>query len=112
MRTSRRLVARFSAASRATRSSLTTIRESPADGTSYNPMISTGTEGPAFLSLFAFIVDERADFAERSACDDDVADAQRSILHEHGRNRTASPMERGFDYDARCAAITVGFEIA
>ena len=50
MRTSRRRVARFSAVSRATRSSLTTISVSPAEGTSCKPMTSTGIEGPAFLT--------------------------------------------------------------
>ena len=50
MRTSRRRVARFSAVSRATRSSLTTLSVSPAAGTSERPMTSTGIEGPAFLT--------------------------------------------------------------
>ncbi len=49
MRTSRRLVERLAAASRADFSSETTIIVSPADGTSLSPMISTGTEGPAFF---------------------------------------------------------------
>ncbi len=50
MRTSRRRVLRFSAVSRATRSSLTTIIVSPAAGTSCKPITSTGIEGPAFLT--------------------------------------------------------------
>ncbi len=49
MRTSRRLVERLAAASRAVFSSETTVMVSPAEGTSLRPMISTGTEGPAFF---------------------------------------------------------------
>ena len=65
-----------------------------------------------FLDLFALVVDQRANLAERAADDDDVADAQRAVLHEHGRDRAAAAVERRFDDDAGCAAILVGFEIA
>ena len=42
---------RCSASSRAMRSSSTAANSSPDSGTSASPMISTGTEGPAFLTV-------------------------------------------------------------
>ena len=111
MRTSRRLIVRFAAASRAARSSETTMSVSPAAGTSESPMISTGNRRPGFLDLFALVVGERTDLAVRRADDDDVADAQRAVLHEHGCDRTAPAIERRFDDDAGCAALLVRLEL-
>jgi hypothetical protein len=68
--------------------------------------------GPGLLHLLALVVDERADLAVRAAHDDDVADAQRAVLHEHGRDRAAALIERRFDDDALRAALLVGFEVA
>ena len=75
-------------------------------------MISTGNRGAGLLDLFALVVDERAHFTERSADHDDVADAQRAVLHEHGRDGAAAAVERRFDHDAGRAAVLVGLEIA
>ncbi len=55
-------------------------------------MTSTGNRGTGLLDLFALVVDERAHFSERSAGDDDVADAKRAVLHQNGRDGTAAAM--------------------
>jgi hypothetical protein len=52
-----------------------------------------GNRGASLLDLFALVVDERAHLAKRTADDDDVADAQRAVLHQHRRDGTASPRE-------------------
>ena len=68
--------------------------------------------GSGFLDLFALVVDERADLTVRPADHDDVADAQRAVLHEHGRDGAAAAVERRFDDDAGRAALLVGLEFA
>ena len=62
--------------------------------------------------MLALVVDERTDLAVTRADDDDVADAQRAVLDEDGRNRSASAIERRFDDDTGRAAILVRLEIA
>ena len=61
--------------------------------------------------MFALVVEQRADFAERRPDDDDIADAQRAGLHQHGRDGTAAAVERGLDHDAARAAVRVGLEL-
>ncbi len=67
--------------------------------------------GAGLLHLLAAIVEQRTDLAVRAADDDDVADAQRAVLHEHGRDRAASAIERRFDDDGGRATILVRLEI-
>ena len=61
-----------------------------------------------FLDLLALVVDERAHFTKGAPSDDDIANAQRAVLHEHRRNRTAPAMQRRLDDDAARAPVLVG----
>ncbi len=66
-----------------------------------------GNRGTGLLDLFALVVDQRAHFSERSAGDDDVADAQRAVLHQHRGDRAAAAVQRRFDHDAARAPVLV-----
>ena len=105
--------ARFAAASRATRSSQTTISVSPADGTSESPMTSTGIDGPAFLHLLALVVD-RARGPSRTSPPTTTMSPTRSVPFCTSTVATAprAAIERRFDDDAGRAAIAVGLEFA
>ena len=85
---------------------------SPGGGRPPRPSTSTGVDGPAALQRAAAVVDERADLADDRAGDDRVADVERAILHEHGRDRTAAAIELGFEHGARGGALRVGLEVA
>ena len=74
-------------------------------------MISTGMDGPAFLTCLPLSSMSARIFPYAAADDDDVADAQRSVLNEHGRDRAAAAVERRFDDDARRATVLVGLEL-
>ena len=80
--------------------SATTWKLSPACGTPCSPSTSTGVAGPASVIGFAAIVEHRAHLAEDLADDERIVDAQRSLLDQHGRDRTASAIEFGFEHDA------------
>ena len=53
-----------------------------------------------FAHLLAAIVIHGANLAEYLAADEEVADAQRAVLHQHRRHRTASAIELGFEHRA------------
>ena len=59
------------------------------------------------LHLPSAIVDERAHLADDGAGDERVADVQRAVLHEDGRDRTAAAVELGFEHRARGVALRV-----
>ena len=61
--------------------------------------------------VLALIGDQRADAAHFGAGHDDVADAQRSALHQHGRDRTAAAVELGFDHGAFGGTLRIGLEV-
>ena len=64
-----------------------------------------------FVDGLALIGDQRADAAHLGAGDHDVADAQRSALHQHGRDRTAAAVELGFDHGAFGGTRRIGLEV-
>ena len=59
----------------------------------------------------AELVDEGAHASPCLAGDDDVADAQRAALHEHGADRTAAALELGLDDDAFGGAVGAGLQV-
>ena len=63
------------------------------------------------LHRLAGVADERAHAAPFGAGNDDVADAQRAALHEHGGHRAAAAVELGLDDGAFGGAIGIGLEI-
>ena len=83
--------------------SVTTWKLSPTSGSASRPITSTGGGRLGFAHLLAEMVVHRANFAEHLAADEEVADPQRSVLHQDGRHRTASAVELRFQHrsDAR-----------
>ena len=63
------------------------------------------------LDAGARVVDQRADAAPFGAGHDDVADAQRAALDQHGRDRTAAAIELGLDHGAFGRAVGIGLEV-
>ena len=63
---------------------------------------------PGLRHRLAAIVDERAHAPPGRTGDDDVADAQRAALHQHGADRTATALELGLDDDAVGRAVRIG----
>ena len=59
----------------------------------------------------AGIARQRAHSAPFGAGDDDVADAQRAALHQHGRDRATAAVELGLDHGAFGRTVRVGLEI-
>src|SRR5207237_1200179 len=49
------------------------------------------------FDAFTAIIEHRANLAERTAGEEDVTDAQRALLDEDGRHRTAVAIETRFD---------------
>ena len=83
---------------------------SPADGTRRQAEHFDREGRPGFLHLPALVVDHRPDLAARCARNEDVADAQRAALDEHGRKRAAALVELGFDDRAFGGAVGIGLE--
>ena len=67
--------------------------------------------GPGRLDVRALIVDQRPDAAPMRAGDDQLADAQRAALHQHGRHGAAAAIEPSLDDRAFRAAVGVGGKI-
>src|SRR5436190_2016142 len=59
-----------------------------------------GGGGARFVNVPAAVVIHGAHLAENLADDERVADAQRALLDEDGRDRAASPVEFGFQHHA------------
>jgi hypothetical protein len=57
---------------------------------------------------FTLIVDQRTDLAPLFADDEDVALAERAVLHQHRRDRTAAHVELGLDHRTACRPVRVG----
>src|SRR5688572_5199194 len=53
------------------------------------------------------IVDECADSADHRASNEVVPDAERAVLHQHSRHRTASAIQLGLEHRTRRAALRV-----
>ena len=66
---------------------------------------------PGLRHGLAALVDQRAHAAPGAAGDDDVADAQRAALHQHGADRAAAALELGLDDDALGGAVRVGLQV-
>src|SRR6202043_2609055 len=64
----------------------------------------------AFHRLAAF-VGEQAHPAPFGAGDDDVADLERSALHQHGGDGAAALVELGFHHRAFGGAVGIGLEV-
>ena len=56
-------------------------------------------------------VEHRADFAVDRAGDEVVADFQRSVLHQHGRDVAAASVDLGFENGAHRRQARIGFQI-
>ncbi len=91
---------RLSAISWAFFASFTASMRSPALGTSLRPRISTGVAGPRLVELLAVLVGHRADLAEAGAGEDEVAHAQRAVLHEDAGDRAAAAIEQRLEHRA------------
>ena len=75
----------------------TTLNVSPASGTPSRPSTSTGVDGPASVMLLPLVVQHGADLPRELAGDDQVADAQRALLDQDGRDRAAGAIEARLD---------------
>ena len=64
-----------------------------------------------FADRLAAIVEHGAHFAEYRAADEVIADVQRAVAHQHGRHRTASAIELGFEHRAHGGTRRIGFQI-
>ena len=53
----------------------------------------------------------RANFAEDLTADEDVADPQRAVLHQHRRHRTASAIQLGFEHRSDSRAVGFALQI-
>ena len=73
--------------------SVTTWKSSPASGSDSRPSTSTGIEGSALRICSPRSFEHGADLAEDRAADEEIADAQRAVAHQHGRHRTAAAIE-------------------
>src|SRR6478609_4269918 len=67
--------------------------------------------GAGFINGHALIVDKGADAAHFGAGHDDVADAQRAALYQHGGDRAAAAVEPGFDHGTFGGTFRVGLEV-
>ena len=67
--------------------------------------------GFGFADGSAAIVEHGADFAEHRAADEIVADAQRTVAHQHGGHRSAPAIEIGFEHVADGRTIGIGLQI-
>ena len=53
----------------------------------------------------------RAHFAEAGASQDKVPDPKCSILNEHARHWTATPIQQSLEDGAACRALTIGLQL-
>ena len=67
---------------------------------------------PGFFDGAPAIVKHRADLAEGVADDKAFAVAQRAILHQHARHRTAAAIELGFEHGADAGTIGSRLQVA
>ena len=68
--------------------------------------------GPRLLQFAAEVVEEGSHFAVHRAGDEEVAFADRSVLHEDMRHRTAPSIQLGLEHRSLRHALRVGLEIA
>ena len=67
---------------------------------------------PRRLGRAAAVVDERAHAADDRAGDERVADAERAVLHEHGRHRPAALVQLRFEHGAGRVALRIRLQLA
>ena len=64
-----------------------------------------------FLHRFALVIDHGAHAAPFGAGDNDIALLQRTLLHQHGRDRTTPAVELAFNHGAFSRAVWIGAQI-
>ena len=67
--------------------------------------------GAGFGDNLPAVVAHLTDAADRGAGDDDVAGAEGAVLDKEGGDRTAAPVEAGFDDGALAQAVGVGLQL-
>ena len=107
----RSAASRFSAIWRAVRSSSVTRNVSPARGTARDPAPARDATGRPRATASPFSSCHRTDAAVGRSRDDRVADAQRSRLDEHGRDRTAALVELRLDRDTAGVLVRVRAQV-
>ena len=105
-------VCRKVAICRAFAGSATDWNESPGEGSCLEAEHFDRCRRAGDLERPAAVVDERAHAADDRPGDDVVADAQRAVLHEHGRHRTAAAIELGLEHRAERRPLRVGLVLA
>ena len=102
---------RRSAICRATRSSDTTRKLSPASGTAVRPSTWTGRDGGASVTGSPFSSSIARTRPNASPVDDRVTDPERAPLHEDGRHRAAAAVEVRLDRHALRVLVGVGPQV-
>ena len=65
----------------------------------------------AFHGL-AFVVKHGADFSEDRAAKEEIAGAERAVLHEHGGDSAAAAIHAGFEHGAAGRSVRIGLQLA
>ena len=73
--------------------SVTTWKSSPASGSDSRPSTSTGVDGSALRICSPRSFSMARTLPKTAAADEEIADAQRAVAHQHRRHRTASAIE-------------------
>ncbi len=102
---------RRSAICRATRSSATTRKLSPASGHGGEAEHLNRPRRAGLVDVSAVLVEHGAHAAEGVAGDDRVADAQRAALDQHGGDRTTTTVEVRLDRDTLRVLVRVGPQV-
>ncbi len=91
--------------------SVTTWKSSPGFRQRFEAEYFDRGRGLRLADLRAAVVLHGAHFAEYRTADEEVADVQRAVAHQHGGDRTAAAVELSFDHGTHGRAARVGFEI-
>ena len=67
--------------------------------------------GSGFGDALVALIKHRLDFAIVGSGENDIADFERAVLHEHGGNVAPSFVEARLDYGAYGLAVGVGLEV-
>ncbi len=76
---------------------------SPGGGSDERPSTSTGVDGPAVLTLRPEVIEQRAHLAVDRAGDEQVAFAERAVLHEHASRPGRGPRSSFASSTVPCA---------
>ena len=69
-------------------------------------------DGAACLIGWPHIVEHRAHFSVHRADDEEIADVQRAVLHQHRRHRTAALVHARFEHGAAGRRVRIGLQLA